>query len=356
MKSVRISSCLAILLVTAALANPLIAAHAESAPTPTPVAKQMSIDAVAPMPTVASTPTPPRPVSIRLEGALKAIDPAVEGEWWTVDEHRVLVTVDTVISPPERIARVGDTVIVHAVYEGELITAVRIIVQKADSTDWFPIEFRGVIYDVPDNPMGADWRIGGITVRVDSKATEVTGADPRVGFYAQVVGYIGSDRKVLARSILILDPATVAAGFEFEGIVQSIPADGAGEWVIGNVRGRVDQNTKIQGAQAIGRKAEVVGKRMPDGSLYFQEIRIAEPEQGEIRVSGRIVHIDRDAYLDIWTIETDAGEMLELDVDGRTFVDESRARAAEGMWVEAIARRCLGGALCALRIRVERPA
>lgn len=290
---------------------------------------------------LAPLPTPTRPIAVRFEGLLTRVS-GIPGEW-RIDEIAFYVTAETQISPEGYAPQVGDYAIVSATREGETLTATYILIREKRL-----FEFRGLISRLPLEPYDGEWLIGGVRVLVNSRATLITN-QPRLSYYADVKGRLRPDRQVEATEIVVLDPQEVANGFEFQGPIEQMPPTGEGLWVIAGIQGLVDslRGSVIEGAPAIGATAAVNGKRLADGTLFFERIRVLAEAQRQVRVSGPIEEMAED----YWVIGGQTVEILP-----ETFIDESRCRAVVGMWAEATAYRCYGGsALCALRIRVERP-
>jgi len=289
-----------------------------------------------PQPTTPSP--PPRTITVKVEGTVTSTYSELPGELW-VDDTRILVTNETDI---EGTPSVGRRVVVIAFLEEERLIARRIRVLQEEL-----FEFRGVIDELPEDPYEGSWTVSGIEVQVDRRATVFN--SPNVGYYAQVKGHLIADRRVSAVEVRVLDPAETANSFEFEGPIQEInPINHEGAiWVIGGMEGRVDENSEIEGTPEPGKLAEVSGHISPDGSLYFEHIRVLEEGERLIRFEGLIYEIDTEN--ETWTV----GETIFI-VDELTFVDESRARAIPGMWAEVMARP-RGRYYHAVRIRVERP-
>jgi hypothetical protein len=289
-------------------------------------------------------PTPTRPISVRFEGIITKIAAELPGEW-SVDDISFRVVTETEISPEGCTPQRGDYAIVSAIREGETLTAKRILIREK----WF-FEFRGVITELPPAPYDGEWLIGGVSVLVDSRATMITNVPVR-NYYADVKGRLRPDRKVEATEIVVLNPQDIVNSFEFEGPIEQIPPTGEGLWVIAGVQGLVKYpDTRIEGAPTVGATAGVEGRRLADGTLFFERIRVLTEAQRQVRVTGLIEDIQED----LWLIRTNDGQTKEIIIEYTTFIDESRCRAAVGMWAEVIARR-QGSLLIALRIRIERP-
>ncbi len=332
-----VATCALISIIAACFVGPVLADSAlrQGAQVMPGVISQVTPDAVSdPAPTA-----PPRPIIVKLEGVITAVI-ALPGEI-AVDDTLVLVTADTAIVPSSYTPTEGDYVTVTATRDGMTLTATRIQIHQGSDVN--PIEFRGVITQYPGAPYVGEWTIGGVRVDVDTRA--VVEDSPAIGYYAQVAGWIRRNRTVLANRIQVLDPATVAAEFAFEGTIQEMTS-GPGEWVVGGIRGEVNAETIIDGTPQVGDTVEVTGHSWRS-SPVFEQIRVITEEEREVRLEGLIEEMhDAQGY---WVIG-----QTQVDVDDTTFIDESRARAAVGMWAEVIARR-KGPLLVALRIRIERP-
>ena len=293
-------------------------------------------------PVLTPAPTPTRPISVRFEGIITKIASELPGEW-SVDDisFRVVTETEIIVPVVGYTPRLGDYAIVSAIREGETLTAKRILIREK----WF-FEFRGVITEFQPAPYDGEWLIGGVSVLVDSRATIITNVPVR-NYYADVKGRLRPDRKVEATEIVVLNPQDIVNSFEFEGPIEQIPPTPTGEgiWVIAGVQGLVNADTRIEGAPAVGATAGVDGSRLADGTLVFERIRVLTEAQRQVRVTGLIEEIQED----FWVI---GGQTIEI--EETTFIDESRCRAAVGMWAEVIARR-QGSLLIALRIRIERP-
>ena len=309
-------------------------------------------------PATEPTVPPPRPIVVKLEGSVTGIHAVMpDGSYLVfVDGVEVRFTSDTDIRPIGFTLRVEDHVIVNALLEGSTLTATYVRIRTEDEiVSQNPIEFRGIITRLPEGlyaDQDEEWTIGGRTVEVDTKAT-VIGPPPETGYYAHVMGYIQPNGNVRATSVEVLNPLVIAAKFEFEGTIQEIASSIPGFWTIGGVPGVVVETTMIEGDAEIGAIAEVRGRRLDGGILAFEHIRVLTPAQPMIRVEGLIeeIEIQRDGILVEGHLVVD-GKWIE--VDGMTFIDESRGRAKVGMWAEVTARR-LGQYLYALRVVVERP-
>jgi len=300
--------------------------------------------------------------SVRIEGPISEIVPQADGsEIWRIvstDVTDVVVRTTTEIRPVGYQVVAGrDYVTIEAFATGAFqVEASYITVQTdEDAAALNELEFRGMISQAPSN-LGVSalrrsetWTIAGRNVDLDGKATVI--GEPEVGSYAHVKGRLLRTGVIRASHVEVYAVASASGKFEVKGAIQVMAQESPGEWVIDGVRGIVTEETEIEGDPAIGAIAEAKGKRQRDGSVLFQQIRV-ETAQEVVRLEGIIEvlviedELPREGYLTI--------EGQTVYVDGMTFIDESRARAARGMWADVVAH-WEGRLLFAQRIRVERP-
>jgi hypothetical protein len=317
--------------------------------TPSPLLGKSAMSATVPAPTVpAPTPTAtlPRPMTVRFEGVLADIANSGPG-LWRIDEISFIVTPLTLLLPADHTPAVGDYATVDATRNLDgTFTALRLLVRVDDISR--PVEFRGIITSHPAAPYIGTWQIGAVAVEVKERA--VVAGRPRQNDYAQVRGWLRRDHSVEATSITILNTADVIAGVSFEGPIEGMAADDEGYWVIAGVRGLVTVATEIVGTPHVGDMARVVGHRIEGNGVIFDQIRILSREEQATHFVGLIETIDVEEGYGYWIVEG-----TRFRVDEMTFVDESRGRAAPGMWADIVARRIGTGQWYALLIRVERP-
>jgi len=300
--------------------------------------------------------------SVRIEGSVSDIVPQADGsETWRIvssDVTDVIVRATTEIRPVGYQVVAGrDYVTVEAIVNGaSQVEASYITVQTDEEAAALnELEFRGMISQGPSDTgvsvrdNSETWTIAGRNVNLDGKATVI--GEPEVGSYAHVKGRLLRSGVIKASHVEVYAVSTASHKFEVKGAIQEMAREVPGEWVIDGVRGTVTQETEIKGDPTIGAIAEAKGKRQRDGSVLFQQIRV-ETAQEVVRLEGIIEafvieeEMPREGYLTI--------EGQTVYVDGMTFIDESRARAASGMWADVVAH-WEGRLLYAQRIRVERP-
>ena len=145
-----------------------------------------------------------------------------------------------------------------------------------------------------------------------------------------------------------LDPEDIAAAFEIEGYVEKI-GDVGTHWIIAGIQGLVSDETELIGNVILGSYAEVCGHREPTGEIHFDKIQVWDSEERQLRIEGLVEEINVEDRFGYWIV---AGHHVEI--DERTFIDESRARAQVGMWADVTALPS-DPYPYALRIRLNRP-
>ena len=296
--------------------------------------------------------------AIRLEGPITSITPQADGSAiWQVKATDVVVRPTTEIRPVGYEPEAGrDYVTVEATLEGLQFVALHITVQTdADAAALNELEFRGLISAGPSGAGGASlrqtetWTIGGRDVDLGGKATVI--GEPEPGRYAHVKGRLLRSGVVKASRVEVFEAAQVMGKFEFKGVIQEMAEETPGYWVIDGMRGVVSQDTEIIGDPVVGAVAEVRGVRQSGDEVLFQQIRV-EATNEVVRLEGIIQEYDLEAGVPRIGHLVVQGEHIEI--TPMTFIDESRARAASGMWADVVAHR-EGRLLYAQRIKVERP-
>ena len=311
--------------------------------------------------------TPPRPVLVKLEGLVLVVAKHADGyalmiaQSSGVTETQVVVTAGTLIRPIGLTPKAEDYVTIEAVAElnGDVVATYIRVRTEDEWVNQSQIEFRGLITGGPEAQFASasrkglaednqQWIVAGKAIQVDGR--DIIGV-PRIGLYAHVKGLLGRDGLINATEMKILDPAEAAAQFEFEGTIQAGPPD-LGVWVIDGVEGVVGQSTSITGTAEIGAIGEVRGKRLADGTAVFEAIDVLGAQERTVRLEGVIEDcaVERVEGVIEGYLVVDA---QHIEVDGMTFIDESEARLAPGMWAQVTARR-VGSQLRALRVTVRR--
>ena len=252
--------------------------------------------------------------AIRFEGRIEDISLG----WWTVSGHRVRV--------PSRLAfsgstwEVGDWVMVHAERQRDGELEAIALVADVDDTTRLPTE---TILPMPR-------------------------AVPAIGWWT-------------VPDTAFVFPAASADGavVEFEGSVLALPAGGVGgDWLVDDVRVIVGEGAKIMGTPVLGVDVEVTGLSEGERNLWAQEIRVVSPDQEPVLLYGLITDVASVAKDGVLTLRarSDKGIALPISVqvDERTFFDESRGRADVDMWAEVRVVPQADGTLWAQYVRVIR--
>jgi hypothetical protein len=145
---------------------------------------------------------------------------------------------------------------------------------------------------------------------------------------------------------------------EFEGSIQAL---GPSLWVVSGVAVELAEETTVVGTPELGRWAEVSAVLESAGRLRGLHVRVLSPsDESAVELGGLIaaLSVDQQQQQDwaILVLQPDSvATQVTVRADGRTFVDQSRALAAAGMWADVSATRGDDGLLLASRIRIERP-
>ena len=190
--------------------------------------------------------SPPRPISVKLEGMVTAV--IIENDQLqvltvdSVDSTDVQVTERTTILPQGYMPIPHeDYVTIHALLDSSnRFVALKIRIRTTEDGPTSPIEFRGIITTLPAAPYVGVWTVAETPVEVNDRAAIIE--SPAIGFYAHVTGWVESDRSIRATKIQIYDPEEVAREFSFEGVIEELPAGESafstqGMWLIGGVLG-----------------------------------------------------------------------------------------------------------------------
>lgn len=312
------------------------------------------------------------PRRIQFEGPIEALpeDPNLLGQW-IVGGRTVIVDEHTIIVPPGLQPKVGDWARVKAIamQRADVVNAsflaTHIGIIKPVDREGRLIEFAGTIEEKAEDESYIVVR--GIRVTIDADTvivcplvavTEPT-CPLTTGSMVQVQGYLRADGTVLARKIVVGPRAVMIAYAEFEGPIEAFTDTVPADWVIGDRRVRVDEETVVEGTPRLGAMAEVQALSQPGGVLLARRIRIEEEDAAwltTIKIRGVIQRLpNAPGFLGQWIILREEGDVPAIvTVDGKTFVDQSRARVQVGARVEVDARQQGLGSLLALRIRVER--
>ncbi len=140
-------------------------------------------------------------------------------------------------------------------------------------------DFQGVIQSLPLGSLVGDWLVAGRTVHVGSSTRVKEDKGPAaVGALVEVKGVLNQDGSVTASDVETKSSSGGGGGsteFEFEGIVQLLPAGGLlGNWSVSGTVVRVSGSTRIKvdkGPIILGAPVKIKGTRNPDGSVTAVE-------------------------------------------------------------------------------------
>jgi len=211
---------------------------------------------------------------------------------------------------------------------------------KAHANDRI-VEFEGIIERMGDST----WVVSGREIMVNAD-TEIEGS-PEIGARVKVRALVLPDGTFLALKIKVKTSESVKV--RFTGVIESLPPDLLGEWVIGGRTVLVTADTKIMGTPELGAEARVEALIQADGTLLATKIKIENGGPEEVEFSGVIESLPPTKSLfGPWTI---GGRTVivtpETDIEGTPAL----GKEAE---VEAMGLR---GRLLAIRIEIsENPA
>jgi hypothetical protein len=286
--------------------------------------------------------------TVRFEGEISEIATT----HWVVREELVLVHDRTVIIENEGAAEPGAWVIVTATRaEDGALWADWIRVERA-AGEWRNLtEFTALIETSGDE----SWIVGSVEVCITPDTT-ISGR-PKAGLPAHVRAE-WQDECWQALEISVYRSMAEGQEVEFEGIVQAI---GPSLWVVGGLAVAVDEATTIVGEPAIGMTAEVSAVLETSGRLWGELIRVLPlVDESRAEFGGIIREIHVEGKGQVWTVlRLDPGNPpaeQKITVGEDCLVDQSRALAAAGSWVDVVAHVGEHDELLAQHVRVERTA
>lgn len=213
-----------------------------------------------PSPTTVSTPAPPRDVEMRIEGAITRLGPGP----WQIAGYDVHVTADTRIEEQAGKAEIGAWVRVRAIRTPDgAIVALQIVVERGPEKPGELVEFQGTIEALEPTR----WVVSSQVIEIHPSTT-VKG-EPHVGWLAEVKARRRPDGALRATEITVRAPQEVPV--EFVGVIEEIGQD---RWKISGQTVRLDAQTVIEGTPAVGRRVEVQGLELPDGTVRGLRIRV----------------------------------------------------------------------------------
>ena len=296
---------------------------------------------------------------VRFEGEITSLPPDDEELMggWTVGSTTFTVDEDTKITPPKFRPEEGDWAKVTAVrQEDGTLLALKVHLKRHGDRPPRPVEFQGTIEAIEDPLTKIVVNVGGgdEDVLVDVLIDDLTHIEGNLqeDAHVKVRGFLQDDGSVLARRIEVEDPDDEDK-VEFKGRIQSI-ADSM--WVVGGFTVLID-GTDITGAPPqVGLLAEVKGTRVGPRTVRATEIEVEDPSDGNEQVRGIITglpkNVDPDDYKGTWTITTEEGDSVLIEVIADTVIDTRHGEVEVGALVRVTALRQGDGTLVAQRIKV----
>lgn len=247
------------------------------------------------------------------------------------------------------------------------------------------VKFEGPL----EEQAGEAWRIAG--QQVHTAAASFLGAPSDafvVGAQVRVQAIRKGDGSLEARSIAFIASPAIAeeatsqarntmtqpqagdgASLEFEGEIAQLPAGDSwiGDWLVADVRVRVDEATKISGTPRPGANVEIVGLEEGPRALRALDILVQDSAGQEVVLRGIIVERSSpagrtkpaasapDAWMFVLQDTGKEGLTYQIWTDQQTFIDESRGQVTPNSWVEIRATRQEDGSFLARYIRLIRP-
>lgn len=227
---------------------------------------------------------PPQP-AIEIYGAIQAADQA----GWILSSIPLALSDETlVVGNPQ----VG--LLAHAAAtlqsDGTLLALrLRVIWMEPGSVRQ-PVEFTGIVEELPTGTLNGLWTVGGLTVLV-TPATAINQEKGlvAVGAEVKVVGWQASDKIVALRITVLSSPIPGGPYVRFAGRVEALPTNGPlGLWTIGGRQVLVTERTRLQGADRaqVGSPAMGGGIRQPDGTIVAAWLMILRPAPPPVATPG----------------------------------------------------------------------
>jgi len=317
-------------------------------------------------------PLPRRARHVSLEGTIADLPtPTITGTWTITDgggaAWAIPVTEETKIQPPHATPAEGDGVLVLGTQPEEAqntLLATHIVIQERHENRALPVEFHGVIQElpVPTDTNGSNywgtWVVADVTFTVDAKTMiHPPMRTPTEGMQANVVAFEQPDGSLWAKNIALRGPDEADDEVEIEGPIESLPdLPYIGTWVVEGLSVTVTDTTDLKGATpAVSLTARVKGQEQSDGSILAREILVKGPDQKVIEFEG-IVHVFSDTRPSEWQIKTDAfsdTDLASVWVMTYTHINEEKGPVDEGVLVEVKALEQPDGSFVALLIKVQ---
>ncbi|MBI3943681.1 MAG: hypothetical protein HY326_11765 [Chloroflexi bacterium] len=266
------------------------------------------------------SPTP----DVRLQGYI--VDLPAERNFyglWSIGTYTVTVDSHTVISPSGIIPRINDFVQVSALVvskpAGLLANAIFITSAPPPTS----IDLRGPIDQVLDE---RHFFLQGRWILLLNPAN----VNPRSGLWATVHGILDPSGTVLASEVRIEIPDTVQR-VHFEGPIISLSTpQNNGVWVVGQRSVVVQPGTLIDGQPQMGAIAEVTATLQVNQVLVAESIRVSSTPPPTIKLSATIRDLPSTGFYGTWKVRITDGPVVNVQVDERTLLNQTRGRIRVG--------------------------
>ena len=277
---------------------------------------------------------------------------------WTVAGRTVHVTSSTVIDREDGSPAVGRRVEVEGVLNADgSVTATNIEVDDDADEDLSDFQFRGRVETLPGttNFVG-DWVVAGRTVHVTSDTFIQTtpGGAVAVGVPVKVIGTVLPDGSIRARKVQTEKKDHVSF-FEFEGAVQTLPANGfVGDWTIAGRTVHVTALTRVNTEDCpinVGSHVEVKGVVRADGTVDAVKIECDDADD-DFEFTGIVTSLPNTAgFVGDWVVDG-----RRVHVTSATEIDTEDGLLSVGALVKVEGTRRADGSVDATEIEVERSA
>jgi hypothetical protein len=296
-----------------------------------------------------------REVMVKLEGVIEQ----QSGMLWQIAGQSVQFSA---LALAEKELTAGDWVQVQAVRQADGSFAAKTITLRPDRVPTGePFEFVGGISSLPSDIFYGTWLIDDIAVEVNAQTLFTPrNQRPQIGDRVEVKTVRPNTGLPIARSIAFYAPLSRAIKVEFASEIMQLPPseDWNGIWLVGDVRVKVDSETRIEGHPRVGDEVEIVGLEQGARAVLAQEI-VVKSAKSEVTVVGLISELVTEGISGAGLISVKSSEkpndVERIQMDRQTFIDESRGRARPNVRVQVRALRQSDGSLLARYVRVIIP-
>ncbi len=224
------------------------------------------------------------PREVEFRGLIQQLPEGGNQGIWQVAGRSVLVTAATELQLASG-PTVGQCVKVHGTLDEDAAVVAREVESEAGASCGVGVvspefEVTGLLGPLPGNGGLGEWMIGGVSVNVVAGTERNARSGPFAeGACAKAQGAVLSGGMRQAREVETRPAAECAAQaeFEFQGMVESAPAQGAAEWTISSIVVVVSAGTEIDerlGPLIVGACARVEGMPVAPNRVNARQIRV----------------------------------------------------------------------------------